>query len=94
MTTRKQQLLTYVDELQKRYDLLADEPFSNKARLALRKELEHTKMIIQDIEMDKCWEALNQLFSCEEPRPRPESADDALLEFSKREGAEILEVDF
>ena len=59
----------YLDSLMKKYSLLADDPFSGKARLALRREIEGMRALLQEREMDSMWSNLNDVFGLSHPRP-------------------------
>ena len=47
----KELLISYMDSLMEKYDSLGNEPFSNKARLALRNELENVRSLLAEAEM-------------------------------------------
>jgi len=59
----------YLDSLHKKYTALKDDPFSSKARLALRREIEGMRALLQEREMDSMWSNLNDVFGVSHPRP-------------------------
>ena len=59
-------LQEYIGELMRQYDELAADPFGNKARLSIRREIESAKCMIQDNEMTNSWQGLNRVFGIEE----------------------------
>lgn len=67
-------LETYIAELSKKYDELASDPFSNSARLAIRREMETAKVKLSELSMDGCWKNLSAVFGIEET-PRPGAVD-------------------
>lgn len=67
-------LETYICELQKKYDDLASDPFSNSARLAIRREMEAAKMKQSELQMDDCWKSLSAVFGVEDTS-RPGAVD-------------------
>ena len=59
---RKEVVEAYLDYLIKKFDALEGEPFSTKARLAVRNEIEAMKVVLEQAEMDDTWSRLDQTF--------------------------------
>lgn len=80
---------SYMDYLIKKYDALANEPFSTKARLAVRNEIEMMKVILEQEEMDETWKNLDNVFGMKsKPTPRDYTRHiygDFKSKFSKQE---------
>lgn len=64
-------LQEYLKMLVEKYDTLQLDPFSNKARLAVRREIEDIKAVLAEKEMEKCWANLDAVFGMGNVKPEP-----------------------
>jgi hypothetical protein len=53
----------YIAELQKKYTDLESEPFSAKARIAIRQEIEQAKVMLESDRMESTWSSLSAVFN-------------------------------
>lgn len=61
----------YLDYLIKKYDALDGEPFSTKARMAVRNEIESMKVVLEQEQMDETWRNLDSVFGMtSKPKPK------------------------
>jgi hypothetical protein len=70
LTTEVVQL--YIKELEKRFENLKQDPFSGKARIAVRKEIENMKAFLHESEMENSWDSLSETFGLEVEKPQTE----------------------
>ena len=62
-------MLQYIEQLKVEYDELSTDPFSNKARIAIRNEIESTKCILEEDRMIQTWDNLAAVFNLSDERP-------------------------
>ncbi len=62
-------MLQYVEQLKIEHQALTTDPFSSKARIAIRQEIEHAKCMLEDDRMQETWDGLAAVFNLSEERP-------------------------
>ena len=59
----------YIEQLKVEYDNLSTDPFSNKARIAIRQEIEAIKCMMEEARMTDAWNQIASALNIEEERP-------------------------
>jgi len=59
----------YLSHLKEKYKKLEQEPFSVKARLVLRREIENTLSALAEQDCDKIWDSLDAVFGAGNKKP-------------------------
>jgi len=82
---RKEMLTQYLEALTERYQKIEEEPYSFRAKLLIRKEIEGVRGMIEDMRMEEVWENLDKVFNTGMQRP---DCGDSLDEESKEDDTE------
>lgn len=86
-TFNKEVVQTYIDILKKKYQELESDPFSLKARMSIRSEIEEMTAVLSEEEMKDTWKSLDNVFGI-----KPESRQAKQSRFQEQMRSEKLDV--